>query len=97
MGMFESKARKAARVEQVTAEETFYYPPVADTNEAVSAKLRAMAGQVGDAQLAADWRRMADGIEAGRIHPNIRADFAGGTRWPKTSQSNHRILAAERR
>lgn len=95
--MFESKAKKAARVEQVTVEETFHYPAVADTNEAVSAKLRAMAGQVGDRELAASWRSMADGIEAGQIHPSVRADYASGTRFPKTSQSNHRILAAERR
>lgn len=95
--MFESKTKKAARIEQVTAAETFYYPAVADTNEAVSAKLSAMAGQVGDSQLAANWRRTADGIKAGQIHPRIRADFASGTRFPKTSQSNHRISDAERR
>jgi hypothetical protein len=79
------------------AEETFYYPAVADTNEAVSAKLYAMAGQVGDRQLAAGWRRTADAIKAGQTHPSVRADFAVGTRFPKTSKSNHRILDAERR
>jgi hypothetical protein len=94
--MFESKATKAARVERVTAEETFYYPAVADTNEAVSAKLYAMAGQVGDRGLAASWRRLADGMKTGSVHASIRRDYAVGTRWPKTSDSNSRILAAER-
>jgi hypothetical protein len=96
MGMFESKAKKAARVERVTVEETFPYPAVADTNEAVAEKLYAMAGQVADPQLAASWRRTADGIKAGQIHPSIRRDYAAGTRFPKTRQSNARILAAER-
>jgi len=96
VGMFESKAKKAARVERVMAEETFCVPVVADTNEAVSAKLHAMANQVRDAELAAAWRQMGDGIKAGQVHPSIRSDFATGTRFPKTRQSNRRISDAER-
>ena len=96
MGMFESKAKRAARVEKVTAEETFYYPAVADTDEAVAAKLYALAGRVSDRELAANWRRTADWIKAGVVDPDIRRDYATGTRWPRAYRSNACILDAER-
>lgn len=97
MGMFESKTKKAARVGQVTVEETFFYPAVADTDEAVAAKLYALADQVDDRGLAATWRGIADGVKAGAVHSRIRRGYATGTRWPRTSKSNDRIVAAERR
>ena len=97
MGVFGSKSKKAARVERVTAEETFHYPAVADTNEAVAAKLYEMANQVADVELARNWRYAASGVKAGKVHPDIRRDYATGTRWPRTSQSNQRISDAERR
>ncbi|MEU1908122.1 hypothetical protein [Streptomyces hygroscopicus] len=92
MGMFESKKKKAARQEQIVAEETVYYAPVPETPDAVMAKLNKMANETSDATLAATWRDLAKSIGKGGVHPSIIRDTAKGARWPKTIKSNGRML-----
>jgi hypothetical protein len=89
--MFNSSKKKAARRDQIAAEETVYFPVVPDTDKAVSEKLYRLADQCADPELAASWRRTAKGIAEGKVHPSVRRDFANGTRFPKTSGSNGRI------
>lgn len=96
MSMFNSKAKKAARVKQVEDEELVYHAAVPETPDAVVAKLNKMADETSDATLAKTWRNLAKSIAKGGVHPSIIRDTAKGTRWPKTSESNGRILKAER-
>lgn len=58
-------------------------PAVADTDEAVAAKLRGLARQTTNPDRARTYTAVADAAEAGQLHPTLRADWAQGVTFPQ--------------
>lgn len=65
------------------AGDTVTHAAVADTDEAVAAKLRTMARETSNLDLANAWNSIAAAAEDGRLSPSIRREFARGTQFAK--------------
>jgi len=63
--------------------DTVTYPAVDDTDEAVADKLRTMARETSNPDLANAWSSVAAAAEDGRLSPAIRREYARGTQFAK--------------
>lgn len=75
--------RRKPKQQTETAYETVTYPVVADTNEAVAAKLRTMASETTNGDRAITWLQIAAAAEEGQLSPSIRREFARSTQFAK--------------
>ncbi|WP_406360306.1 hypothetical protein OID55_10870 [Streptomyces sp. NBC_00715] len=61
--------------------DTITHAAVADTDQAVARKLRTLARQTTNGDVARVWNAAATAAEAGQLAPEIRADYARGTQF----------------
>ncbi|MFF3377175.1 hypothetical protein ACFYXF_30000 [Streptomyces sp. NPDC002680] len=74
--MFRRKTQQSTAAPLVSA-------AVADTDEAVAAKMRGLARQTTNPDRAKTYTAVANAADAGQLHPDLRADWAQGVTFPQ--------------